>query len=37
MHFRQVPFQSIGERDGHQGGWNSTFDRLDAYLVQSVR
>jgi uncharacterized protein YndB with AHSA1/START domain len=37
MHFRQVPFQSIGERDGHQGGWNSTFDRLDAYLARSAQ
>lgn len=32
MHFRQTPFQSVGERDGHQGGWNGCFDRLVAYL-----
>lgn len=29
MLFRQSPFQSDKERDGHQGGWNSAFDRLD--------
>ena len=27
MTFRQVPFQSANERDGHRGGWTSTFDR----------
>ncbi len=32
MTFRHAPFQSIGERDGHQGGWTSTFDRLADYL-----
>jgi uncharacterized protein YndB with AHSA1/START domain len=34
MIFRQSPFQSVKERDGHQGGWTSTFDRLDAYLAK---
>jgi len=29
MNFRQTPFQSAEERDGHQGGWGSAFDRLD--------
>ena len=29
MNFRQAPFQSAEERDGHQGGWGSAFDRLD--------
>ena len=28
MLFRQSPFQSGKERDGHQGGWNSAFDRF---------
>lgn len=28
MTLRQSPFQSIGERDGHGEGWNSSFDRL---------
>lgn len=32
MEMRQVPFQSISERDGHDEGWNSTFDRLAQYL-----
>ena len=33
MTFRQSPFQSGGERDGHRGGWTSTFDRLDELLA----
>ena len=33
MTFRHAPFQSDGERDGHRGGWASTFDRLDEYLT----
>jgi len=33
MTFRQAPFQSLEERDGHQGGWNSTFDRLGVHLA----
>lgn len=32
MTLQQTPFQSIGERDGHDEGWNSTFDRLAEYL-----
>ena len=34
MTFRQAPFQSDAERDGHQGGWNSTFDRLAEQLAR---
>ena len=30
---RQTPFQSTTERDGHGGGWTSTFDRLDEFLA----
>ena len=30
--FRQAPFQSAEQRDGHQWGWNSSFDRLDKQL-----
>ena len=37
MTFRQAPFQSTGERDGHQGGWTSTFDRLEDYLPHLSR
>jgi uncharacterized protein YndB with AHSA1/START domain len=33
MHFTQSPFWSDGERDGHGGGWSSTFDRLDDFLA----
>jgi uncharacterized protein YndB with AHSA1/START domain len=32
MTFRHAPFRSIKERDGHRGGWTSTFDRLDKYI-----
>lgn len=34
MKFHHAPFQSIEERDGHNGGWTSTFDRLDDVLAQ---
>ena len=34
MTFRQVLFQSDGERDGHQWGWNSSFDRLAEQLAR---
>ena len=33
MTFRQTPFISLDERDGHTDGWSSTFDRLDEALV----
>lgn len=33
MEFRQTPFRSIAERDGHHGGWDSAFDRLDERLA----
>ena len=33
MTFRQAPFQSDAERDGHRGGWTSAFDRLDEHLL----
>jgi uncharacterized protein YndB with AHSA1/START domain len=33
MTFRHEPFQSVEERDGHRGGWNSSFDRLAAYIA----
>jgi uncharacterized protein YndB with AHSA1/START domain len=32
MTLRQAPFQSIEQRDGHGGGWSSTFDRLEDHL-----
>jgi len=33
MSFRQGAFLSAGERDGHMGGWSSTFDRLADFLA----
>ena len=33
MVFRQTPFLSRQERDGHARGWNSSFDLLGAYLL----
>lgn len=29
----QTGFDTVASRDGHNGGWNSTFDRLAAYLA----
>jgi uncharacterized protein YndB with AHSA1/START domain len=37
MTFHQAPFQSANERDGHHGGWMSTFDRLVEYMSQMNR
>lgn len=31
MVFRQVPFRSTAEREGHTEGWSSCFDRLQEY------
>jgi uncharacterized protein YndB with AHSA1/START domain len=33
MLFRQTPFISLQERDGHGRGWRSSFDLLSAYLL----
>ena len=30
--FHQEPFLTRANRDGHNEGWNSSFDRLDAFL-----
>jgi uncharacterized protein YndB with AHSA1/START domain len=35
MTFRQSPFDSAEDRDGHEGGWSSSFDRLDDHLAAS--
>jgi uncharacterized protein YndB with AHSA1/START domain len=32
LDFRQTPFQSIEQRDGHDSGWRQCFDRLAAYV-----
>jgi len=34
MTFRQAFFESVAQRNGHQGGWNSAFDRLAEFLAQ---
>ena len=35
MTFHQARFDSIRDRDEHGEGWNSSFDRLDEYLIQA--
>ena len=37
MSFRQEMFETIAERDGHQLGWNSSFDRLAEILAEIQR
>lgn len=37
MSFRQEVFETVEERDGHQPGWNSSFDRLAELLAQTQR
>lgn len=32
MSFKQEPFNTEGNRDGHNEGWNSAFDRLEEFL-----
>jgi len=32
MHFRQSGFESVASREGHGGGWSSSFERLQAHL-----
>ena len=34
MTLHQAPFQSDFQRDDHDGGWNSTFDRLAEQLAE---
>jgi uncharacterized protein YndB with AHSA1/START domain len=36
MTLQQSPFQSTAEQDGHDEGWNSTFDRLAEFLEQQA-
>ena len=33
MTFKQVPFLSVEERDGHNDGWNEAFDKLGHYVA----
>jgi uncharacterized protein YndB with AHSA1/START domain len=34
--FQQMGFKSAGEREGHQGGWGESFDRLSGFLKDSA-
>lgn len=34
MKFYQSVFNTTANRNGHIGGWNSAFDRLDEYLAE---
>jgi uncharacterized protein YndB with AHSA1/START domain len=35
MQFHQAFFDSVEQRDGHNEGWNSSFDRLNDYVKQN--
>jgi len=35
MTFTQALFESVKQRDGHQGGWSSSFERLAEHLAQA--
>ena len=37
MDFHQAFFDSLPERDGHNTGWNSSFDRLNDYVKENSR
>ncbi|MGA8938427.1 MAG: SRPBCC family protein [Acidobacteriaceae bacterium] len=32
MHFHQAFFDTAAERDGHNGGWSSSFERLEEFI-----
>ena len=34
---RQVGLATVASREGHRGGWGSTFDRLTHYLATETR
>jgi uncharacterized protein YndB with AHSA1/START domain len=36
MDFHQAFFDSVEQRDGHNVGWNSSFDRLNDYVTANV-
>ena len=36
MEFRQTPFATEGERDGHNGGWSSGFEKLAELLAEQA-
>jgi uncharacterized protein YndB with AHSA1/START domain len=37
MDFHQAFFDSIDQRDGHNQGWNNSFDRLNDYVREHLR
>ena len=37
MTFRQAPFQSVEGRKGHEGGWSSSFGRLEDHIGEIAR
>jgi len=34
--FRQAPFRTVEDRDGHHNGWTQCLDRLDTYLQKAA-
>jgi uncharacterized protein YndB with AHSA1/START domain len=36
MTFRQTGFESVASRDGHDGGWNQSFGKLQSYLGKFI-
>ncbi len=34
MTFKQFLFDTVSNRNGHRGGWNSAFERFDEYLAK---
>jgi uncharacterized protein YndB with AHSA1/START domain len=36
MDFKQGPFDSVAERDGHNVGWDSAFDRFAEFLLAPI-
>ena len=37
MHFLQTGFDSVASRDGHHGGWTSSFEQLAELLSETSR
>jgi uncharacterized protein YndB with AHSA1/START domain len=37
MEFRQGPFDTVGDRDGHNVGWSSSFDRLMEFIASEAQ
>lgn len=37
LHFHQTPFESAANREGHRGGWSSSFDRFEELLNELRR